>query len=470
MSSNQQAQGHLSDVLSSVITQEDTSNSFSGYSDSEKRAIIREIYRNFGHEPPDLEDMTSRNMSCNGSRGRSKSTNRQDSNAQTPKKSPVANPKPEHKAFTDGLRLRNVSWRPTSQEYGPPIDCQAISQIDYIPSDIHEERWHADLAKCQRSTEALFQHTIMMELLDRHRLHSCLDYSCEALWKSPRPPVRDRLNPGPKGVINDKIVLPYPRPDLHIGFKASSIIDEFKANELGWLYEHLSPEADEIADESRAFPFFIIEAKGSKGDVGDGTATKQCLNAASLALYNIWQFLKGLEEENDFFENQKIKVFTASGTGSYFRVRMHWPVRLGPNEGRIHDEYPVGYKFKTICELRGEQYTRAMATKWIKYVFNYGENELLSIIKNALPRVLERRKEESKKERAQYNMQKNGSLSISALPSEQVSQNGQPSEGQSRTSSKRRSDNDEPVHPIGTKRGRQDKNAVPTRKRTDDDA
>ena len=45
-----------------------------------------------------------------------------------------------------------------------------------------ENNWKADLLKCKDTDEALFQHTIMIDLINQHKLNLSLDYICESQW------------------------------------------------------------------------------------------------------------------------------------------------------------------------------------------------------------------------------------------------------------------------------------------------
>ncbi len=80
------------------------------------------------------------------------------------------------------LSDRNVDFKRREEEDKAWIGIAFIPESNITCSAEDEQRWATDLAKCEISDEAIFQRTIMMELIDRHQLSDILDYTCESPW------------------------------------------------------------------------------------------------------------------------------------------------------------------------------------------------------------------------------------------------------------------------------------------------
>jgi hypothetical protein len=239
-----------------------------------------------------------------------------------------------------------------------------------------EETWKSDLVKCQSSHEALFQRTIMMDLIDRCNLDSILDYVCEVSWIAKPVPSKDR-----------SVEIVEPVPDLAVAFRTTSLIrNEKYLPELGSLRYHMCPEG--VVDDSceRAFHFFSVEVKGKRGDIE--VAKKQNLITASQGLYNMYLFMKETGHLNIFFD--QVRFFSVAAAGNYFEVRVHRAVKV-EEQLRVTGDYSLGYSFDIVFTCSGGGYGKSDAVGMVKNILcEYGVKQLHGILKKAVEDVLKK--------------------------------------------------------------------------------
>ena len=289
--------------------------------------------------------------------------------------------RPETSAFVSVLMLHNIN---TKKEEKPDSKLVEILELldrdrEYLPDEGHERRWQHDMSKSAGSHEAIFQRTIMMEIIERHELNEKLDFMCEIPWGSSRMPRRDQ-----------GIQLSQPKPDLTIAFKTTSLLPEDCALTdlmgLGSLVSHLFPEGTSDGGIERTFHFLFIEVKGKNGKVGNVPARNQNLNTAAQALHNIFIVMKKAELEETFF--REVRVFSIVATTACFELRVHRPIRLIHGHQYIKDDYPVRFGYDEILDI-GSSYTKAMASRTVyNILYHYGVMKLHPIMKKALRIVL----------------------------------------------------------------------------------
>jgi hypothetical protein len=295
--------------------------------------------------------------------------------------------KPNDRKFDDALQDRNIDTERT-----PDPNMSSIKELILEDSDAdctsapakEETNWQVDLLKCKDSNEAIFQRTIMMDLISRHELDRKLDYICEAPWTSSRMPAG-----------TPQIQICQPQPDLAVAFRSSILIPGGSLRNLSHLGElkgHMCPEGFKKGQKDRAFHFFSVEVKGKLGRIGNTEAEFQNLNTASQALHNIYLFMKEAGEEHKFFE--RIRVFSAVATYAGFEVRVHRPLRLRKGE-HIDHEYPLAFGFDEVVAV-GSSYKRAQVSKIIwNILFSYGVNELHPILQDVVKKVYDLRTQEA---------------------------------------------------------------------------
>ncbi len=246
-----------------------------------------------------------------------------------------------------------------------------------------EERWKFDKSRCARSNEAKFQRTVMMDILDRHKLNENTDYDCEAPWHSRRFPCRD--------CSAEQCRISMPTPDLAVGFRSNSLLMDDEVS-VAWtrlksLEGHIFPEGTTLHQKDRAFHFFSMEVKGKRGTLDNKTAQAQNLNTASQALYNIYRCMKEANELNLFFE--EIRVFSAVATVEGFWLRVHRAIKVNERQHNNKD-YPIGFEFDEVIEL-GKSYTRKRVSGIVANVLlKYGVEKLHPIMKRIVKILLDR--------------------------------------------------------------------------------
>jgi hypothetical protein len=164
-----------------------------------------------------------------------------------------------------------------------------------IRAEEEEKCWKADLEKCEGADEAIFQRTIMINVIDRHKLDPELDWVCESAWTCMRMPQKI------SGALSQYQTAP-PKPDLAVAFKTKSIIDKTELIDLGFFKGHMCAELAKEANDGRAFHFFWMEVKGAQGDLANRVAYCQNFNTASQGLHNMYVFMKKADKEDDFLQ------------------------------------------------------------------------------------------------------------------------------------------------------------------------
>ena len=243
-----------------------------------------------------------------------------------------------------------------------------------------ETRWRRDMSKCKLSNEAMFQRTIMMEIIERDELNEKLDFMCEAQWYADRMPRR-----------NDLTKLAQPKPDLAVAFKTISLLPVNctlpSLMRLGKTRSHIFAEGLNRGEVDRAFHFFSMEVKGKRGHIGNTEAEFQNLNTAAQALHNVYVVMKEAELEQLFFD--EVRFFSIVATAACFELRVHRPMRLDPDD-YIDAKYGVRFSFDEILTV-GSDYTKAMASTVVyNILFYYGVVKLYPILRTALEAVLKK--------------------------------------------------------------------------------
>lgn len=337
-------------------------------------ANIEDLYRRYGYEPPGRHSMAP-SFTSNPNNAPSEIS----STGQTRKRKPKTTIDARSGRSYLALCQRNINFKPCVDDKIKSIKRMILADHHLKPTDEEEKNWKADLLKCESSDEALFQRTIMMDLIDRHNLENPLDYVCESAWQCARMPRKDQ---GP-------VEITQPKPDLAVAFKTTSLVPVFEVLDLGLLKSHMCPEGAKEGKDDRAFHFFSMEVKGARAESENSTiAVRQNFNTATQALHNIYLFMKKADDESTFFE--KVRFYSAIATSVGFQVRVHRAVKLGVR-GRIRPDYPLAFEFDELFRTRGVHYTKAEVSGIVKNIlYEYGIVILLPILKNAVEVVMDK--------------------------------------------------------------------------------
>jgi hypothetical protein len=312
---------------------------------------------------------------------------------------------PEHKDFPWGLLDRNVII-----EESPDIDPQS-NHVSLLTSgvlvetegemDSHDHLWASDQAKCnQGSNEALFQRTLMMGLIARHRLiyardsaaQGLLDFSVEESWCCPPMPTR--------AYWKGESFLTQPRPDLAVCFIRKALVPDNIWNYMPKATKRLAcyEGADEIKAE-RVFHFFTIEAKKGQTPISDTVGKRQSLNNASQALHNMFEFFKeaGPRHEEIFFE--KVRFFSVVASTEGMVIRTHRATRVhegGLDEDPIIPEYPLRFEYKEFCTIPKDKFERKIILENFERILHgYGVKELHLLLRKAAEDVVRKLKDDA---------------------------------------------------------------------------
>ena len=267
-----------------------------------------------------------------------------------------------------------------------------------VKSDVSkytEQDWQRDKRKSYRSNEQMFQCTIMIMSINRHNFDSFaedkgdLDWSVGLEWESEHPP----RWPKEKIFNYDTVTLSRPKPDLVVGFRPERVYSNYHVDAMelpNKLDAHMQPEikaSDE--DQGRAFPFFIIEANRTGPEANINESKIQASNDAAHALFNIWQFMKRDESlKKEFFA--KVKVFAAGGHSNDLWVRVYEPY---PTNSIA---CPLGYRFKTVTDLKELESTQANIQLLFKKIMCWGIDDLLPLLRRAVDEASKQEKERIK--------------------------------------------------------------------------
>lgn len=281
------------------------------------------------------------------------------------------------KKFLAGLRARNVELKEVTDRSRKWIENVILPEMDEGFDKEDEYHWEVDMSKCKLSDEAIFQRTIMMDLISRYQHADTLDYTCESQWDCFRMPQRG-------GELAKR--MPMPKPDLAVAFKASAILSTFQQADLGDYINIMCPEVFKEDKCDRAFHFLSIEAKGASGEIANWKAHRQNFNTATQALHNIYFFMKmaGEKELEVFYKT--VRFYSVVATSTTFYVRVHRAVEV--EEGRIEDDYPLGFLYEVVYNHKGEGYTKAVATQIIKNILvKYGVTVLQPLLQRTMAKV-----------------------------------------------------------------------------------
>jgi hypothetical protein len=281
------------------------------------------------------------------------------------------------KKFLAGLRARNVELKEVTDGSRKWIENVILPEMDEGSDTEDEYHWEVDMSKCKLSDEAIFQRTIMMDLISRYQLTDTLDYTCESQWDCVRMPQRG-------GELAKR--MPMPKPDLAVAFKASAILSTFQQADLGDYINIMCPEVFKEDKCDRTFHFLSIEAKGASGEIANWKAHRQNFNTATQSLHNMYFFMKmaGEKELEEFYKT--VRFYSVVATSTTFYVRVHRAVKV--EDGRIEDDYPLGFLYEVVYHHKGEDYTKAVATQIIKNILvKYGVAVLQPLLQRTMAKV-----------------------------------------------------------------------------------
>lgn len=317
---------------------------------------------------------------------------------------------PGHMEFLTGLHDRNVLSEPSTHPDPRKEKIQSLSLEGFLQEtpeqeSSHEELWKSDIAKCEPgSSAALYQRTLMINLIARHCLiyqsdgskEQIFDFSVEQPWGCLPMPSR-LLWDLPKGQESDAKLLTQPKPDLAVCFNREVVIADSMWGALPPPTKRLACFEDSSANASRVFHFLAVEAKRPTLDLGFPQTLHQCLNSASQALHNMFEFFRdaGPEHERVFYD--KVRFFSIEATIKGIIVRIHRAIRK-PDDAHRYElimpdrpEYRLEFEFREFQRISGpDGFSREKVLEVVRKILKYATDDLLPMINAAASTLVER--------------------------------------------------------------------------------
>ena len=311
---------------------------------------------------------------------------------------------PEHKDFPSGLLDRNVLLADSLAVDPQSVRINLLATGTLVESEAekesHDQLWALDQDRLNKgSNEALFQRTLMISLIVRHRLiyarepnkKGLLDFSVEELWTCHPMPTR--------AYCKGETYLTQPKPDLAVFFARESLIPDHLWMALPRATKRLACyENTDLIRSTRVFHFLTIEAKTAKTMTDNVVGMLQSLNNASQALHNLFEFFKeaGPQHEYEFFA--KVRFFSVVASTEGLAIRIHRASKQpknGPIETFIIPEYPLKFEYSEFCSIARDKFERhKILETFEKILLGYGTNELHGLIESAAKSIVEKLRED----------------------------------------------------------------------------
>ena len=323
---------------------------------------------------------------------------------------------PENPQFLPGLRSRNVLSEPSIQSDPCKSEIQSISLEGYLQETQEQEilwgeLWKSDKAKCTPdSSEALYQRTLMINLIARHLLiyqfngskRQIFDFSVEEPWGCLPMPSR-LLWAIPKGQKSEAKFLTQPKPDLAVCFKRDAVISDRMWKTLPDPTKGLACFENSSSNESRVFHFLVVEAKKAMLDLDSPQALHQCLNNASQALHNLFEFFRDAGPEHEQVFYNKVRFFSIVANRKGIIVRIHRAIRksddASPWELVMPDRpnYRLEFEFREFQRIGDvDEFSREKVLEVIKKILRYAREDLSKVISAAASKLVQNLEKDTK--------------------------------------------------------------------------
>lgn len=306
-----------------------------------------------------------------------------------------------------GLEDRNVALTPCPDAFLDLIRSFSTTISDETPSEkrIHSTAWNLDLQKTRSDPqEYVFQRTIMMSMIDRHRFiyeralseennEPILDFAVERVWNC-------RPMPSLGLTQRDQKCLSKSKSDLAIAFRRYAIFQEedwqLLPDETRALVCY---EGQATGNEIRVFHFITIEAKNSTKSSDDEIGFNQSLNNASQSLHNMYEFFREAGDEHVQIFFDKVRVFSVVSSSKGIKIRAHRACltkqsrpsttdqkqydKVPPKRSIVKD-YPLQFIHDDFFEASGSEFTRdKVVSVFERIMVGYGIGELWGHLRKA---------------------------------------------------------------------------------------
>ncbi len=226
-------------------------------------------------------------------------------------------------------------------------------------------------------------------------MEQIFDFSVEEPWGFLPMPSR-LLWAVPKGQKSEAKYLTQPKPDLAVCFKREAVISDRMWKTLPEPTKGLACFKNSSSNASRVFHFLAIGAKKAMLDLDSPQALHQCLNNASQALHNMFEFFRDAGPEHEQIFYNKVRFFSVVANRKGIIVRIHRAIRkpddASPWELVMPDrpEYRLEFEFREFEGIGdADEFSRRKALEVVKRILKYATDDLLNMINAAASKLVQ---------------------------------------------------------------------------------
>ena len=199
----------------------------------------------------------------------------------------------------------------------------------------------------------------------------------------------------PKGQKSKARFLTQPKPDLAVCFRREAVISDRIWRTLPGPTRGLACFENSYSSRSRVFHFLTIEAKKGMFDLDSPRALHQCLNNASQALHNMFEFFRdaGPEHEQIFYD--KVRFFSVVANRRGIIVRIHRAIRMPDDVSPLalvmpdRPDYRLEFEYREFQRIGdGDEFSRKRVLEVVKKILKYATDDLLNMIKAAASKLV----------------------------------------------------------------------------------
>lgn len=183
-------------------------------------------------------------------------------------------------------------------------------------------------------------------------------------------------------------LLTQPRPDVAVAFHRRAIMSDHTWTRLTWPMRKLAGFENPTQNNFNVFPFLAIEAEISARSVDDIRALHRCLNCASQALFNFYEFFNDADLKKEFLDDVRFFTIVTNETGVL--IRIHRAIEFPEDDiaGRVIPDdggYRLEFEFEELARLEEtDQFSRSRALDVIKRLLKYAEETLRLLLQKAI--------------------------------------------------------------------------------------
>lgn len=150
------------------------------------------------------------------------------------------------------------------------------------------------------------------------------------------------------------------------------------------------------SNASRVCHFLAVEAKKAMLDLDSPQALHQCLNNASQALHNMFEFFRDVGPEYEQIFYNKVRFFSVVANRKGIVVRIYRAIRkpddVSPWELVMPDrsDYRLEFEFREFQRIGDrDEFSRKRVLEVVKKILKYATDDLLNMIKAAASKLVQ---------------------------------------------------------------------------------